>query len=179
MGCSELLQQGDRKLDDQFLELERKLLEKALKASSDDPSSPRTADQNVTDASNANSTSASSDTRLLSDTPSQDERQAQSKAVVAEWWTMGQNSLMDGALAELQSDFKPMYEGAQTHAVHALSRHARSALEGAAESFVRSKVPSVAIGTPHVATVCGSSSSTGMMCCFGYYWTFSTRCLEF
>ena len=72
---------------------------------------------------------------------------------------MGQNALMDGALAELQSDYKPMYEGAHTHmnmhmhAAHALSRHARAALEGAAESFVRSKVPpaAVAIGAPHVA----------------------------
>lgn len=89
-----------------------------------------------------------------------DQDPAQPKAVVAEWWTMGQNALMDGALAELQSDYKPMYEGAHTHThtnmhmhvVHALSRHARAAMEGAAESFVRSKVPpaAVAIGAPHV-----------------------------
>lgn len=65
---------------------------------------------------------------------------------------MGQNALMDGALAELQGDFVPLYEGAQTHAAHALSRYAQAALEGAAESFVRSKIPPVAIGAPQVAT---------------------------
>jgi hypothetical protein len=152
--CSELLQQADRKLDDQFLELERKLLEKALRASSDDPSAPPTStadsapSQNLPEASRTISSSYSSsdsyytpmrgDVRSQAQESNRDERPAE---VAAEWWTMGQNSLMDGALAGLQGNYEPLYQGAQTHAAHAFLRYSLEVLEGAAESFVRRKVP--------------------------------------
>lgn len=130
--CSELLQEGDRKLDDQFLELERKLLEKALRASSDDPASSSddsASSQNPPEASSRTasfSLSSSSGTKgppsqsQLGQRPGQTPPEEQSKVVVAEWWTMGQNCLMDGALAELKSDFEPLYQGTHMHAAHEL-----------------------------------------------------------
>jgi hypothetical protein len=35
-----------------------------------------------------------------------------SQAVVAEWWTSGQNAFMEGALAALKERYQPLYAGA-------------------------------------------------------------------
>lgn len=106
----ELLREGDRRLDDQFLELERRQLEKSLRASPSAPEGSTDLDS-VPDAAPPAAGAAQK--------AEEEKREAHARGVegagkvtVAEWVTMGQNSLMDGALAELQDTFQPQYPGA-------------------------------------------------------------------
>ena len=147
--CSDMLNEGDRRLDKKFLELERQQLERSLSASTSDsgsnadaakyPQSPRTS----TSAAPSSPPSSTSPPSSLQQQPrpspwdgpppgARDASQAEAGAsargsgggagagatgslsarpVVAEWWTMGQNALMDGALAALVQEYKAQFTG--------------------------------------------------------------------
>lgn len=107
----DLLNESDRRLDDKFLELERQQLERMLRASGDAPpdadpdappsAPPATAPDRPTVRPEAKVGAGVSEARM-----------GTGKVVNAEWWTMGQNSLMDGILMTVKKEHKPIYESA-------------------------------------------------------------------
>jgi hypothetical protein len=125
--CSAMLKEGDRRLDDKFLELERQQLERSLSASA---STPSTRDVDAATGGEASSGGSSGSSRRAPapspwDGPPPGAAGAAAlsapkpRPVVAEWWTAGQNALMDGALKELVEEVEPQYSGARLIA----SRH--------------------------------------------------------
>ena len=107
--CRELLREGDRRLDDQFLELERRQLEKSLRAT---PSATEGGSNLDTGPPARPAEDAAAEQERREAERREEHAQAAGKVTVAEWVTMGQNSLMDGALADLADAFEPQYDGA-------------------------------------------------------------------
>ena len=103
---SDLLNESDRRLDAKFLELERQLLERSMRSSGAMGTSSPLPSAPPPDAFS----SPWSPPRFQSD-DSSGSSPAQKKPIIAEWWTMGQNSLMDGALANLKRLHMPIYQG--------------------------------------------------------------------
>ena len=113
--CSDMLNEGDRRLDDKFVELERQQLERSLKAtpSSSPPPDPVAVPEAPAAASGVEPVKRGSPGGETGSAGGLKEGKGeQDKAVVAEWWTMGQNALMEGALKNLAADSKPAYPGA-------------------------------------------------------------------
>eukprot|EP00892_Ulva_mutabilis_P009809 jgi/Ulvmu1/71/UM001_0074.1 len=105
----ELLREGDRRLDDQFLELERRQLEKSLRAS---PSATQGSSNLDAVPSPPAAREADAEERREEERRAEHARAGSDRVTVAEWVTMGQNSLMDGALAGLADRFEPQYDDA-------------------------------------------------------------------
>jgi hypothetical protein len=126
LSCSDLLNESDRRLDEKFIELERQQLERALKASS----SALPEDRDPANTPTPSWTPSPPPPSPWDDTPRQpqgtsleratvgrddggtSQAKAKGRPVVAEWWTMGQNALMDGALRQLIKDVQPSAPGA-------------------------------------------------------------------
>jgi hypothetical protein len=115
--CRELLTRGERRLNDQFVELERQLLERSLKrspgAASEPPHTSPGSPWDQPPPMRKKELPVPSGSRMASvDDPNKLESRKQEARSAArpEWWTMGQNALMDGALASLAESYKPLYD---------------------------------------------------------------------
>lgn len=126
---SDLLAQADRRLNDSFVELERQALERSLRASpsssggSNPDDAPKPPQQNPYQPRKPSSPwdeprqPAAGAYTELPPPPKKDSDRADTKrearnGVRPEWWTMGQNSLMDGDLASLAQAYEPIYDSA-------------------------------------------------------------------
>ena len=126
-GCSDLLAQGDRRLNDSFVELERQALERSLRASSrisggdpDEPPRPQAPNpyqprQTTSPWDEPRAPAPGAYTELPPPKSGRDTSSSKREArsgVRPEWWTMGQNALMDGDLASLAQSYEPLYDSA-------------------------------------------------------------------
>jgi hypothetical protein len=105
-------------LNDQFVELERRLLERSLKASPGPdaeplrtaPISPWDRPPSVRHKELAVPTGNGVSEAEVSEKQMSRMQEART-AARPEWWTMGQNALMEGALANLAETYEPLYAG--------------------------------------------------------------------
>lgn len=123
-----MMRESDRRLEDRFVELERQSLERRLTVSPSEAFDAVTPKD--TPAPSAPPKPRRSDPWFDSEAPKSEggidlsaageggkpPRAKRERAIVAEWWTMGQNALMDGALELTVQSFEPEHPGAQaTH----------------------------------------------------------------
>jgi hypothetical protein len=106
-----MLNAADRRLAEQFVELERQQLERSLYAPTSSSSTPQAASRRVTPPRPEPSAPPPPPPASLWEGTAA-AGGAATRTVVAEFWTMGQNALMDGALEHMLSRFKPLYVGA-------------------------------------------------------------------